>query len=212
MLTELTKLYIVRHGQTEFNKQGIMCGHSDSSLTDQGIKQAQALGQKLNDLNFDVVFSSDLLRTQRTAEFIMANKQLAVLTSQALRERYYGFYEGRPREEYLAVVATLSEKLATLSTKLGGGYPVPEGVETEDEVMARVIPFLREIAVAYPGKNVLVVTHGAVLRMLLARIGFASSQQLPSGSVGNCAYVVLESDGIDFFVKHHEGIKLSINN
>ena len=78
--------------------------------------------------------------------------------------------------------------------------------ETEQDLINRVLVFLREAAVTYLGKTVLVVTHGGMIRSLLMHLGFGSFDELPSGCVENTGYIVLQSDGVDFFIKETKGI------
>lgn len=81
--------YIVRHGETLWNVKGLLQGIKDSALTPTGEKQARELAAELESVNFDVIFSSDLLRARRTAEIIALERKLAVKTSQLLRERQF---------------------------------------------------------------------------------------------------------------------------
>lgn len=201
------KFYIVRHGETEFNKTKMIMGYTgDSPLTETGIAQAGAVASALKDIHFDAVFSSDLLRTQRTAKIILAEKELAIQTTKALRERNYGVYEGRSLEEYRSAMKEIWEKLDNYSEEARRSYPLPDGIENDEALTNRVIPFLREVAVAHIGKTVLIVTHGGVLRTLLIRIGFATAEQLRPVAIFNGAYVAIDSDGIDFFVRDSAGL------
>lgn len=202
----LTTLYIVRHGQTEWNVKKLMQGHSDSPLTTQGIEQARRRGETLRHVSFDAVFSSDLLRARRTAELITLEKNLAVTTTHALRERFYGSFEGKSFAEYEAELKKLFEKYQDLSEEqifvqyMGN-------LETKEQAGSRFITFLREIAVAYRGKTVLVVTHGGVMRYFLNQLVGDKKERLKPGSIENTAFIKVESDGVDFFVKETEGIQ-----
>lgn len=192
-------MYIVRHGQTDWNIKKLLQGHTDIPLNKTGEEQARIFGQTLKDTTFDAAFSSDLLRAQRTAEIIVLEKKVAVETTKLLRERRYGKFEGQKAEsleEFDRLKDTL-EKEARLKHK-----PSPD-VESDEELIGRVITFLREISVSYIGKNVLVVSHGGVMAALLRHLG----RSLPHGAINNNAYIRLESDGVDFFVKETEGIK-----
>ncbi|HEX7542481.1 MAG TPA: phosphoglycerate mutase family protein, partial [Patescibacteria group bacterium] len=87
-----------------------------------------------------------------------------------------------------------------------------EDTESDEKLMVRFIPFLRQVAVAYPGKNILMVAHGGVMQVFLIHLGYGTYITLPSGSIDNTAYIRLESDGVDFFIKETDGIKLKIKN
>ena len=194
-------LYLVRHGETEWNITHTIMGHTDSPLTQTGINQAKDTAQKLKKINFAAVFSSDLLRARRTAEIIAAEKKLAVETTEALRERTFGRYEGQVYEKYQKKFARLIKKYQKMSDEDRFTFRTTPEVESDQELMDRVIRFLRQTAVAYQGKNVLLVTHGGVLRVLLIRLGFAGYDQLPAYAVDNGAYARIQCDGVDFFVK-----------
>ncbi len=89
------RLYLVRHGQTEWNIEGRMQGQKDSSLTAVGISQAEAMGLRLKSVNFAAAFSSDLLRAYRTAQIIAKERRLAVIARRELRERSFGKLDGK---------------------------------------------------------------------------------------------------------------------
>src|SRR3989338_5958303 len=167
-------LYLVRHGETEWNITHTIMGHTDSPLTQTGINQAKDPAKKLKDINFAAVFSSDLLRARRTAEIIAAEKKLAVETTEALRERTFGRYEGQVYEDYQKKFARLIKKYQKMSDEDRFTFRTNPEVESDQELMDRVIRFLRQTAVAY---------------------------QLPAYAVDNGAYARIQCDGVDFFVK-----------
>lgn len=203
----ITTVYIVRHGETEFNAKEIMMGYTvDSALTKKGKEQARRTAEELSRIHFDAVFSSDLLRAKRTAEIITLERKLAIKTTQALREKCYGRYEGKTYEVFRSALRELLEKYEKLSDKEKLHFRLEEGMETDAEAGARFITFIREIAVAYPAQIILLVSHGDVIKYFLIHIGYATYSQLQEGSIENCSYIKIESDGVDFFVKETRGI------
>jgi len=198
-------LYLVRHGETEWNKNGIIQGQLDSPLTNEGIKQVQQIANELKDIHFDAIFSSDLHRAYKSADIINIERQLVIQTSKALRERSWGHYEGTSREEYWKKFQHLMDKVKELSeqTKFKFDYDI----ESEEDVIGRFFTQLREIAVAYPSKNVLIVSHGGCLRTFLTHLGFAKYGELPMGSFSNAGYIKVLCDGIDFFIQEVKGVK-----
>lgn len=207
--TRLTTFYIVRHGETEFNAKEIMMGYTvDSALTKKGKEQARKIAGELSHIHFDAGFSSDLLRAKRTAEIITLERKLAVKTTQALREQSYGKYEGKTYAAFESELRKLLEKYEELSDKEKLHFRLEEGMETDAEAGTRFITFIREIAVAYLGKTVLVVSHGDVIKHFLIHIGYATYNQLREGTIENCSYLKIESDGIDFFIKETQGIHI----
>jgi probable phosphoglycerate mutase len=203
---EYCTLYIVRHGETEGNKKQIVMGHHDAPLTTEGEQQIRDTAQKLKDVHFDAIFSSDLPRAQRTAEIIRLDRQLAIQTSALLRERNFGPFEGKPSAEYREMIKDLLVKKSALSEKEQWTFGFGEGVETDEALVTRFIAQVREIAAAYPGKTVLVASHGGCIRTFLVRTGWTNYAGMPSGSFRNGGYVQALSDGVDFIIKDVQGV------
>ncbi len=197
-MTNPCTLYIVRHGETEANKNKIVMGHLDAPLTALGVEQATARAEELKNIQFDAIFSSDSLRAQRTAEIIKLERQLAITTSQALRERSFGQWEGKSADEYKKNFQHLFATLTTLSAEGQKNLKLADDIESDEEMIGRFITQLREIAVAYQGKTVLVATHGGCIRTFLMHIGYVKYGQLPAGTFSNAGYAKVLSDGVDF--------------
>ena len=89
------RFYIVRHGETEWNTKKIMQGHLDSPLTENGINQAANLANELKEIEFIKVISSDLMRAYRTAKIIAVDKDIAVTSTELLREINLGPFTGK---------------------------------------------------------------------------------------------------------------------
>ena len=214
MKNKLTTFYIVRHGQTEWNVSKRIQGQLDSPLTEQGLEEARKLAKKLNNVAFDFVFSSDLLRAKRTAEILKLERKLIIMTSKALRERSFGEHHGILATEYRERIEKLLEEYVKLSIEEKWKYKFGNSYESDEEMVARFINFLREIAVVYEGKKVLIVTHGGPMRTFLMKLGFAEFGKLTPGTFRNSGYMVVQSDGVDFFLKKVEGIdpNLLLNN
>lgn len=200
-------IYLVRHGETIANVKKILNGHQDYPLTNEGEKQARDLARKLNHLHFDAIFASDLGRAKRTAELITLKKKITVQTTKLLRERSFGRHEGKPweyQDEELKRMWYLYERL---SNKEKFQFRFRPESESDEELAIRMITVLREIAVAYSGKTVLVVSHGGIMRAFLIKLDYADvSLGFNRLIIKNTAYVKLLTDGDDFFIKQTEGI------
>ena len=199
----MATFYLVRHGQTEWNTKGLIQGHSDSPLTPDGIKSAEILRDKFKGINFDLVYSSDLLRAKRTAQIILLEKQIALETTHLLRERAFGKYEGAEHDEY----ERLNANLKKLTDEERYTFKDHNQYESDEELTNRFITFIREVAVANPGKTILVVSHGSFMRMALMKMGFGDYKNLIPGSIKNGGWVKFETDGVDFFIKESDGIR-----
>ena len=204
MNNNLTTFYLVRHGQTDWNKEKKLQGHTDVPLNTVGEEQARELAEVLKDVQFDLAFSSDLLRTKRTAELITREKKLHIQSTEALRERMFGTLEGGPVDALLAHIAVMK----TLTDSERKKYRMADIIENDDEVITRVVTFLRETAIAHPKKTILVTTHSGILRMLLLHTGYTTYAELDNLTVLNGAYIKFTSDGVDFFIDEVRGVKV----
>ena len=193
-------LYLVRHGQTQWNVDKRIQGHKDIPLNEVGEQQAHEQRELLKGISFSKVYSSDLIRAKRTAEILNLERKLAHETTKTLRERSFGTYEGTLMEEG-------KKKLWDLLANYNEHpYLTESKVEVNEQVIGRSITFLREISVAHPGQTILVVTHGGVMRQILLHLGYA----IPSMAIQNLAYIKIECDGVDFTVKRTFGITLQL--
>lgn len=202
----LCTLYLVRHGETEWNVKGITQGQTNSSLTENGKQQAKVVADEFKNIKFDAIFSSDLTRTQNTAEIIKLDREIIIQTSKLLRERSFGNFEGRHGDEFRESVKEKLLEREKLSEEEGWSFRIADGVETNKELFDRFILQLREIATVYPSKTVLVVSHGGPIRMFLIKLGYVKNKELTGGSFKNGGYVKILSDGVDFFIKDVKGI------
>lgn len=148
-------LYVVRHGEVPSNISDRVCKRTDEKLTKKGIEQAQDIGRKLEKINFDVVFSSPLLRATETAKYIVPNKN--IILDERLTERGLGSLVGRKWKD---VDRNTWNSLDTEVT--------PDGAETLLSGLNRTKSFLDDIHEKYKEKNVLVVTHNFVSKCIWA--------------------------------------------
>lgn len=206
---KLTRIYVVRHAQSEGNAGIIKKKKQElgSSLTKMGVSQAQLLAENIKNIDFEAIFSSDMLRTRQTAEILTLERKLAVQASNLIRERSFEHYlkklnrktEEKLKEEMKKVLIKLNEK-----GKMQ--YKHSPQMESAEEGALRLLTFIREASLAFQGKNILVVAHGNIMRSLLVHLEFVKYDELPEGTIENTGYFVLESDGVDFFVKETFGI------
>lgn len=160
----MRKLYLVRHGETEWNRAGRFQGHTDVELSEVGRDQARALAERLRSREIAAVASSDLRRARETAEIIAAllNAPLAGVDA-GLRERGYGCFEGLTREECAQKFPELWEAHAK-----GHTVEVP-GAERRELVMDRIVRAVKRTVDAHAtiGASIAIVTHGGVMRAFL---------------------------------------------
>jgi broad specificity phosphatase PhoE/flavodoxin len=199
--------YIVRHGLTDWNEKGLLQGQSDIPLNKEGEKQAvEAAKKHFKKIRFAAIFSSDLVRAKRTAEIIALEKKMAVETSKLIRERDFGPLEGKHHQAVENELKMDIKELRVLSEEASQKL----GIESDEVMMARFLRFIREVAVVYPGKNVLIVTHGSVMRVFLTKLGYLNKEESKNTLIKNLAYIKVLSDGVDFFVKKTFGVEILI--
>ncbi|MDX2110174.1 MAG: histidine phosphatase family protein [Verrucomicrobiota bacterium] len=161
----ITTLYVVRHGETDYNAVGRFQGHIDRPLTAAGLAQADALASRFRDLPLDVIYSSDLIRARATGEAVGSIKQLPVNCDERLRERHLGVLQGMS-------AATAREQCPDVWRSYKGrnpDYRIPDG-ETRRECHVRILEALEEIVHRHPGKAVLVTAHGGILDSIFRHV------------------------------------------
>jgi broad specificity phosphatase PhoE len=157
-----TVLYLVRHGETDWNAAGRWQGQTDVPLNERGRAQARELAGRLRGAGIASIASSDLLRARETAEIVAGALGLALdLVDPALRERRFGRFEGLTRDE---VAVRHPEAWARYVADAG---PAPPGGESRDALLGRLLPALLGAA-ARLAPPPLVVLHGGSMRALLA--------------------------------------------
>ncbi len=157
----MTRFYLVRHGQTDWNQEKRMQGQHETDLTPLGKKQAIALGERLEDIEFDLVYSSPQRRAMETTRLILGKRQIPIIPDDALKEILMGDWQG-------ILIEDLMEEYPE-EIDLFWHHPEQyrrEGCETYDDVRKRAGQFMERTAAENPGKNILVVTHGALLKTL----------------------------------------------
>ncbi len=200
-------LWILRHGETEWNKKGLLMGQLDSPLTELGLFQSQQKGEEFRDIPFDAIYSSDLGRAQQTAEIIKLDRDLLIQTSGALRERTYGSYQGISREKYNEIFRERFDHMRQLSEQEQKKFKICQEVESDQEVIDRFITQLKEIANLFRNGNVLVVTHGGCIRTFLTEMGHVKyAEKLEPGSFANTGHLKVVRDNLGFFIKEIQGL------
>jgi len=169
-------LYLVRHGETDWNRDRRIQGSTDIPLNDTGRSQATAIGKLLAQRQWDAVVTSPLSRAVETAQLIAAQIGVSEVKRDAhIVERRYGEAEGMA--------------IAELAERFPGDAPVP-GRETREDVAARAMPALLAIAKQHPGGSVIVVSHGGLIRSVLGAVDPGTEHPpITNGSVHSFRYV-----------------------
>lgn len=156
------EIYIIRHGETDWNVEGKIQGQTNSNLTEKGIEQAHRTAEKLKNINFSALYSSDLNRAMKTAEILVnGNHPLTIQDDERLRERKFGYLEGVSHDVFKKDYPGIYEKFRSNDP----AYRIPEG-ESKNDLAARAVIFFEDIIQKH-GENeiILVVTHGGIINM-----------------------------------------------
>lgn len=148
-------IYIIRHGQTDWNIEHRIQGKTDIVLNTEGIKQVELITQKIANLKIDSIISSDLKRAYMTAQIINEKFNKTIKADKRLREFNFGTLEGITRDQ---ITQEIWEKFDE--------NPKQFNAETKKEVFNRIKSFIDDIKSKNLNKNVLVVTHGGPIRMI----------------------------------------------
>jgi probable phosphoglycerate mutase len=198
------EIYLVRHGETDWNAEGRLQGHSDIPLNAKGLEQATALRNHLAHIPFAAAFSSDLIRAKKTAEIVLDPREVPLTTTMALRERHAGVFEGRPAIELNQLSAKLLTTIKELSKEEFLSYKWHPDIETSAEVHQRVRRFLETLFPSYLGSPLLIVSHGGVIRSLLDHLSDFIPQQ--RWIIANCAFIHLKVNGDSLGVENQVGV------
>jgi probable phosphoglycerate mutase len=181
-----TELVLVRHGETAWNTESRIQGHSDSPLTALGQAQARAIAARLADEKFDALFSSDLGRARETAAAIAGRTGHRATEDSRLRERNFGVGEGLTYGE----LDKRYPDVFSRERETDPDFRLPEG-ESRRQFHDRVVAAFTAVAEAHDGKRIVVVTHGGVLAILYRHVhglGITAPHAIP---IVNASYNVL---------------------
>ncbi len=184
----MTKIYLIRHGQPEWNVSRRVQGHTDSVLTDKGRKQAMDLGKKLSHIKFDVAYSSSSIRAYATAELILNGTLKEILKLDSLKEINLGVWEGM---RYSDVETEYPDQFKCFFND-PSKFELREG-ETFHQLQSRAVRSLETIVEANRGKKIILVSHGMFIRSLLAFIENRPLKDLwNTPAIHNCSQSIVE--------------------
>ena len=186
--TRMGTLLIVRHGESVWNAEGRIQGHTDIGLSDKGAEQARLLGKRLAQLPIDVAYTSDLKRSSETAKLALGDRDIVLNESPRLREYHKGSFEG----------LTLPE----IKSRFPDEYPryleknldyAPRDGETTRGVSMRMAMVFSEIKARHLNETVLVVGHGGSLRAAMVSLLGLPLEGNWSFVFGNCGLTMVDT-------------------
>jgi len=184
------KIYLVRHGETDWNQAGLLQGQTDIALNAQGLEQAREAAERLKEVPFEIAFCSPLIRAKRTAETIIGDRKITLTADERLRELNFGPWEG-------VDIRTIKDAASQPFTNPGSYIP-PEGAESFAQLYKRSGEFVDQVLLPLEGtyETVLVVAHGGVNRSILNPVLNIPVNDFWRMHMGNCATAILDcTDG-----------------
>ena len=180
-----TTLFLIRHGQTDWNVAGKLQGQTDIPLNETGKEQAKKVAQflKKKQASFAALHSSDLQRAHQTAQTIAELFALEIVLAADLREGHFGKLEGLTKKEKFDLYGPMTDE----------ELPEKVGAEPRDKVVERVMNYLHGIVQKHKDQHIAVVTHGWLLHSLLTHLGHNVSE-LPA----------LTNESITIFTWHED--------
>ena len=153
----MTTIAFIRHGQTDWNKEGRFQGERDIPLNEEGLQQARLLARRFAGESWDYIFSSDLQRAKVTAEMIAEAIGKPVITDKRIREKNCGRLEGLTEQERIE--------------RWGPNWrQLDHGMESNESIRRRGLSFINEITSKYSGSRIIVVSHGAWIGQTLTAL------------------------------------------
>lgn len=186
------KLYIIRHGQTDWNRAHRLQGRTDIPLNEWGRLVAELTREGLKDVAFDAAFTSPLIRAKETAELVLEGRHIPIIEDERIIEVNFGAYEGESFQ-------LDNENLQNFFSKPEVYYPV-DGSESMESILERTGDFLSELYQnpKYQDSTILISTHGAALCGLLCNIKKWEKADFWKGGLHkNCGFSIVEVlDGV----------------
>lgn len=155
------KIYITRHGETQWNIAGRFQGWQNSNLTEKGVENAKKLGESLKNIDFDCIYCSPLGRAIETAECIRGDKNTEIITMDSLKEMGFGIWEGMEHSKIQELYSTEQYNFWNEPQLY-----VPINGETFEDLIHRTTEMLNQVISSGTKENVLIVTHAAVIKAI----------------------------------------------
>lgn len=180
-------LYIIRHGKTDWNEEYRLQGRTDIPLNDAGRKMAKEAAKKYADVHFDICYSSPLSRALETANILLENRNVPIITDDRLLEMSFGEFEGLKdcfnHPEWAIYKFFMDTE----------NYVADKGAESLDELFSRTGDFLEKVVKKdlEAGRDVLIVGHGAMNNSIISRVKNIPRKDFWTIAIPNCELIEL---------------------
>lgn len=184
------KIYLVRHGETEWNKEYRLQGQADTRLNDYGRELAVITAEALKEIHFDVIYHSPLSRAEETAHILKRDRNIDIIPDERIKEMSFGIAEGC----HIGAIKNNPQDPMYNFLKNPGEFIPPKNGESFEEVGVRSAAFMKETILPLEGKyeNVLIVAHGAVNRTILNAVAGIPVSDFWNIRLKNCAVSIID--------------------
>jgi len=182
-----TRMILIRHGETDWNKEGRIQGHMPTHLNEQGRREARLLAPRIADERPQNLYSSDLPRALETAQPIAEATGLEIVSSERLREAYFGLWEGKSFKEVQS--GSPGEFANWVESDF---HKAPPGGESAAELRERIIAFLADVAEKHANQTTVIVTHGGPCKYAVAHVLGISPTGMYRYAIDNSSFTTIE--------------------
>jgi broad specificity phosphatase PhoE len=175
------QVFLVRHGETEYNAKGIYQGHTPVPLSERGRQQSALVAERLASIRPHVLYSSDIVRAQETAAIIGQRLGMPLRLRDGLREWHLGAWAGKPIEAFVRHLQAI------------GAHPVtyvPEGGESQVQTQTRMVAQMQELARQHAGETLVCVSHGKAIDLFVRHVLGLDVMQEPPYRIANTSVSV----------------------
>lgn len=205
MKKQVISVYLLRHGETESNAQGLVQGHSDPGLTKNGITQITKVGKDLSKIEFDAFYTSPLKRATESANILRKVLKIDPLVLDALKEQSFGVLEGKPKE---VLMRHFKEKeWDKMKFKDKRTFKIDPTAESDQEALDRLLSVIDELKTKNLNYTILILTHGTIMRHLLIDLGYATYEK--QASISNAGFIHLVFKDRAWHLEDYAGIKFN---
>ena len=197
MDSNVTRFILVRHAETQWNREGRYQGQQDSPITQEGLAQAEAVAGRLRNVRFDALYSSDLGRCITTARHIGRAAGMSVVTDARLRERNYGLFEGLTKGE---VKQRYPEAYREYKGAAASHYALPGG-ESRQQVLDRAVAVMQDLADRHRHEQIVVVGHTGLLYVFLNHVLGVPIDVRNVFVIRNCSISVVTANAVRWQVE-----------
>ncbi len=191
MDSSVTRLLLVRHSETQWNREGRYQGQQDSPVTPEGLAQAEAVAGRLRNVRVDALYASDLGRCITTARAIERATGVPLRVEERLRERNHGLFEGLTKAE---VKQRYPDAYAEYRGPYGSDYVLPGG-ESRRQVYDRAVAVMQDLAEGHRGEQIAVVGHAGFFYVFFNFVMHVPIDVRNVFTIRNCSLSMVSLDG-----------------